>query len=115
MAADVRTMILVASLLCMTAVAVAQRLSGDALMPVWFNVVATVGAAAAVVVTCKPTAGLAVVGWLALGPIFMTYTGDNLSHPESSGVRIGTIASLVANACAIARGAVAQPAYRRST
>jgi hypothetical protein len=58
--------------------------------------------------TRKPTAGLIVSAWLALGPLAMPWTRDQLAHPQHPGVFAATVVQLAANATALSLAIVLQ-------
>jgi hypothetical protein len=109
----VRRNLLVASLVAVAAASLAQGACGGELIAVPFTTVIPLAAAAAVIRTGKPLAGLLVAGWLALGPIFMPYVADDLSDPGNVGLFTSTVAYLVAIGLALLSGAAAQRDYRR--
>jgi hypothetical protein len=109
-----KTWLLVISLLGIGAASIVKALAGADLFTVPFNLTVTLAASAAVIWTRKPTIGLIVAAWLSLGWVFMpAYSLDRLRDPASTGIFIGALLQLVANAAALASGAAAEHEYRR--
>jgi hypothetical protein len=106
--------LLVISLIVTGATTLLEGLLGAALTPGPVAMLATAIAAGVVWKTHKPLVGLIIAGWLALGPIAMPWTGDQLSHPGHPAVFALTIVQLIANASAVIVGILAQVEYRHS-
>jgi hypothetical protein len=105
--------LLIASLLVTGATTLLEGLPGAALTPGPVALLATVIAAAVVWRTRRPTVGLIVAAWLALGPFAMPWTADNLHHPRHAGVFALTVVQLTANAVALITAISAQLRQRR--
>jgi hypothetical protein len=109
-----KTTILLISLLGIGAASVVSALGGADFVVLPFNLTVTLAASAAVIWTRKPTIGLIVAAWLSLGWVFMpSYTIDHLRDPASTGIFIGALLQLVANAAALASGLAAEHEHRR--
>jgi hypothetical protein len=90
-----------------------QWACGAKFLAVPFNVIVTTTASATVVRTRKPTAGLIVAAWLALGPIVTPIARDQLSDPNQAAIFAATILQLLAHAVALASGTAAQTRDRQ--
>jgi hypothetical protein len=107
--------ILIASLLITGAATLLEGLLGADLTPGPVAMLATAIAAVVVWRTRTPLVGLIIAAWLALGPLAMPWTSDNLGRPQHAGVFIPTIVQLVANATALIVGVRAQIEHMRRT
>jgi hypothetical protein len=105
--------LLMVSLVVTGATTLLEGLLGAALTPGPVAMLATAIAAGVVWRTRKPLVGLIIAAWLALGPIAMPWTGDQLSHPGHPAVFVLTVVQLIADASAVIVGALAQVEYSR--
>jgi hypothetical protein len=101
--------------ICLLAIAgssLAEGIYGGELIAVPVQTIAALAAAAVVVWRRRPTFGVIVAGWLALGPIVMPFASDNLRSGDP-GLVASTVAYLAAIATALASGALALAESRR--
>lgn len=102
----------VAGLLAIAGSSVAEGAYGADVMPIVVQTIVALAAAAIVIWRRRPTVGLVVAAWLALGPIAMPFVKDNLNSGKP-GLVVSTVVCLVAIVSALAGGALALVAYRR--
>jgi hypothetical protein len=93
--------LLILALLVTGASTLLEGLLGADMTPGPVAMAATSIASLIIWLTRKPTAGLIVSAWLALGPLAMPWTRDQLAHPQHPGVFAATVVQLVANATAL--------------
>jgi hypothetical protein len=107
------TAVHVVGLLTIAGASLAEGVYGAAFVAVPVQMIAALAAAVVVLWRRRPTIGMIVAGWLALGPLVMPFVPDNLNSGKP-GLVASTVVYLVAIAVALASGALALVAHRRS-
>jgi hypothetical protein len=104
----------VAGLAGIAASSLAEGVYGAEFVAIPVQMIAALVALVIVLWTRRPTVGVVVSGWLALGPIFMPFVRDNLSAGKPALVT-STVLYMVAIGIALASGGLALFESRRST
>jgi hypothetical protein len=107
--------LLIVALLATGASTLLEGLLGADLTPGPVAMAATATASAIVWRTRKPMAGLVVSAWLALGPLAMPWTADQLSHPKHQAMFAATVVQLEANATALIVAIVLRATQNRNS
>jgi hypothetical protein len=107
------TAVHVVALVAIAGSSLAEGMYGAEFVPIVFQIIVGLAAAAIVLWRRTPTIGVIVAGWLALGPFAMPYVSDNLNS-GNAGLVASTVAYLIAIAVALASGALVLVGNRRS-
>jgi hypothetical protein len=109
----ISTSVHVIALVAVAGSSLAEAVYGAEPVAILVQMVVALAAAATVIWRRRPTIGVIVAGWLALGTVAMSFVSDNLNSGRP-GLVASTVAYLIAIAVALASGALALMENRRS-